>query len=140
MGRNLILLRGVSGSGKSTIAKIWEDANPTIRIISTDDFFMTTEGDYVFNANSLVENHKHCQTVVERDMESVDMAGLDDDIILVHNTFTKEWEMQAYFDLAKRYEYTVHTIIVENRHGSKNIHDGPEDTVKIQKDRFEVVI
>ena len=36
--------------------------------------------------------------------------------IVVHNTFTKEWEMKAYFDLAEKYGYNLYTIIIENRH------------------------
>ena len=52
---NLILLRGVSGAGKSTVAGLFIDAT----IISTDDFFMK-DGEYQFDANSLVENHMKC--------------------------------------------------------------------------------
>ena len=138
--RNLILLRGASGSGKSTIANLFITLNPTLRIISTDDFFYNDNGEYVFNANSLVQNHKKCINVVERDMESIDSANVDTDTIIVHNTFTMDWEMKPYFDLAENYGYTVHTLIVENRHGSKNIHDVPDDTVESQKERFEIVI
>ena len=36
--------------------------------------------------------------------------------IVVHNTFTEVWEMEAYITLAKEHGYTVHTLIVENRH------------------------
>jgi hypothetical protein len=32
----------------------------------------------------------------------------------------------------------VFTVIVENRHGGKNIHGVPEDKLQIMKDRFEV--
>ena len=41
--KNLILIRGVSGSGKSTFAE--EFLYPTSLIISTDDFFMV-DGEY----------------------------------------------------------------------------------------------
>jgi hypothetical protein len=58
--------------------------------------------------------------------------------IIVSNTFTQEWEMEPYFELAEKYGYDVFSIIVENRHGGKNIHDCPEEKVQIMRDRFEV--
>ena len=128
--KNLILLRGVSGSGKSTIAPMFNTTN----IVSTDDFFLDEYGDYVFDANSLVINHQKCQLAV--DMMMQDNEGL----IVVHNTFTKDWEMSHYFDLARKYGYAVHTIIVENRHGSRNVHDVPLDSIEAQRERFSVTL
>ena len=125
---NLILLRGVSGAGKSTIAPMFKNAV----LVSTDDFFLDEYGDYIFDANSLIINHQKCQLAVDMMMQD------NEELIVVHNTFTKEWEMNAYFDLARKYEYAVHTIIVENRHGSKNVHDVPQDAIKAQVKRFSV--
>lgn len=58
--------------------------------------------------------------------------------IFVANTFTQEWEMKPYFDLAEKYDYTVYSIIVENRHGNSNIHDVPDETQIKMKERFEI--
>ena len=127
---NLILLRGVSGAGKSTIAPMFKNAV----LVSTDDFFLDEYGDYIFDANSLIINHQKCQLAVDMMMQD------NEELIVVHNTFTKEWEMNAYFDLARKYEYAVHTIIVENRHGSKNVHDVPQDAIKAQIERFSVTL
>ena len=128
---NLILVTGVSGAGKSTIAPMFKNAV----LVSTDDFFLDEYGEYVFDANSLVINHQFCQIAVK-------MMMMEDkeELIVVHNTFTEDWEMDAYFDLARQYGYAVHTIIVENRHGSKNVHDVPQDVVKAQKERFSVTL
>jgi len=139
---NLILLRGVSGAGKSTVAELFTDAV----IISTDDYFLVN-GIYSFDANSLIENHIKCQNAVEDVMkaahdlifESLTPGPLKNTIV-VHNTFTKEWEMEAYFVLADKYKYTVHTLVVENRHGSESIHDVPQDKVDAQRRRFEVAL
>ena len=139
--RNLILLRGVSGAGKSTVAELFTDAH----IISTDDFFMV-DGKYQFDANSLVENHMKCTAQADKAMNTA-VNTLDDigmpyikHTLVVHNTFTKQWEMTPYMILAEKYHYTVHTIIVENRHGSNSIHDVPADSIKAQRDRFEVIL
>ena len=144
---NLILLRGVSGSGKTTIAQLFTDAV----LISTDDYFMIPDAEgvlqYQFDANSLVVNHKKCQDEVESVMQHVESQDgfLDDMVtitctIVVHNTFTQEWEMDAYYTLAEIYGYRVHTLIVENRHGSQSTHDVPLKSIETQRDRFEVVI
>ena len=58
--------------------------------------------------------------------------------IAVSNTFTQEWEMKDYYDLAEKYGYKVVSLIVENRHGGKNVHGVPEDKLEIMKNRFEV--
>ena len=58
--------------------------------------------------------------------------------IVVCNTFSQEWEMKDYFDLASTYGYRVVSLIVENRHGSKNVHNVPEETLEKMRNRFEV--
>jgi hypothetical protein len=58
--------------------------------------------------------------------------------IVVSNTFTQEWEMDAYYTLAEVWGYTVFSLIVENRHGGKNTHGVPDDKLEIMKNRFEV--
>jgi len=64
--------------------------------------------------------------------------GLDSSDIVVSNTFTQAWEMDAYYELAKQYGYMVFTVIVENRHGGINQHRVPADKIQAMKDRFEV--
>ena len=58
--------------------------------------------------------------------------------IVVSNTSTTEKEMQPYIDLAKKYDYKVTSLIVENRHGGKSIHSVPEETIEKMKQRFEI--
>ena len=58
--------------------------------------------------------------------------------IVVANTFIQDWEMKIYFEMAERYNYRVHTVIVENRHGNENVHGVPEDKLQKMKARFEI--
>jgi 50S ribosomal subunit-associated GTPase HflX len=58
--------------------------------------------------------------------------------IVVSNTFTQEWEMEPYFELAKTYGYKVFSIIIENRHKGTNVHGVPEDKLEQMKNRFEI--
>ena len=58
--------------------------------------------------------------------------------IVVSNTFTQEWEMKTYFDLAGKNGYKVFSIIVENRHGGETVHNVPKETLEKMKNRFEI--
>ena len=124
--KELILLRGVPGSGKSTLAKSIEGLH-----IEADMFFMK-DGEYKFDATMLKHAHNWCHDVVENWMES------SMERIIVSNTFTQQWEMDTYYELAKEYGYRVHTLIVENRHGGVNEHGVPEETLWKMKNRFEI--
>jgi hypothetical protein len=58
--------------------------------------------------------------------------------VAVSNTFTQEWEITPYFELASKYGYMVITMVVENRHGGQNEHGVPDDKLEIMKNRFEI--
>ena len=58
--------------------------------------------------------------------------------VAVSNTFTQEWEMKPYYDMAKTYGYTVFSVVVENRHGGENVHGVPVDKLEVMKNRFEI--
>jgi predicted kinase len=130
----LILLRGLPGSGKTTLAKIILQLRSTDEpeILSADDFFEDKEGDYNFDPTKLKEAHNYCQFRCSERMRQQKAR------IVVANTFTQEWEMDEYFKMAERYNYRVHTVVVENRHGNENIHGVPEDKLQQMKDRFNV--
>ena len=142
---NLILVRGVSGAGKSTIGEMFDDG-ATTRILSTDDLFYV-DGEYKFDPSKLAEYHQAIIDKVESLMVEYDWKIMDHDYswfpidrIVVCNTFTQMWEMEPYFNLAKKHDWCIHTIIAENRHGSDSIHDVPADVIKSQRERFEVIL
>jgi len=90
------------------------------------------DGEYKFDVSKIKLAHNWCKLRVEHSMED------DFQKIAVSNTFTQEWEMEAYYEMAKQYGYTVFSVIIENRHGGVNEHGVPEDKLKMMKDRFEV--
>ena len=131
MSKELYLLRGLPGAGKTTMAKSFGAV-----CFEADMYFM--EGnEYKFNPTKLKYAHEWCRNQVEISMKSGDNV-LGDKRIAVSNTFTQEWEMQSYYELAKKYGYRVHSLIVENRHGGVNAHDVPQETLEKMKQRFEI--
>lgn len=126
MEKTIILLRGLPGSGKSTTAKTF--GLPTFE---ADDFFYE-EGKYNFDHSKIRDAHKSCQDRVRFAMEN----GVNK--LIASNTFTEEWEMDYYFNLAKELNYRVISLIVENRHGNKSVHDVPQETIDRMNKRFDI--
>lgn len=127
--RELILLRGLPGSGKTTLAGVLSEEGQ-YPVFSVDDYFTDENGHYEFRFQ---ENHlayKHCEESVRLAMQQESRK------IIVHNTFTLEWEMEPYFKLATEQNYRVHVATVENRHGNANIHDIPEEQVERMRTKY----
>ena len=131
--KDLILLRGVPGSGKSTLGEvILYMPNNQLKPLSADDFFVDESGNYNFDVSLLKQAHNDCQQRCSILMQN-DVVK-----IVVANTFTQEWEMKPYYEMAERYGYRVHSIIVENRHGNSNVHNVSDEKLEQMKNRFEI--
>jgi len=129
MEKTLIILRGLPGSGKSTVAKIIQ---PKDKLVCTADDYFMQGGVYKFDPKQLGQAHAACQLKARNAMN----IGFDN--IVVANTNTTEKEMQIYFDMAEEFEYQVVSLIVENRHGNINIHGVPADKLELMKQRFDI--
>ena len=122
----LIILRGLPGSGKSTFAKSIGG-----RYAEADQYFME-DGEYKFDASKLKDAHLWCQSIVDSYMRN------DFEKVVVSNTFTTEKELEPYLELARKYDYQVVSLIVENRHGNKSVHNVPDTTIERMKQRFSI--
>ena len=129
--KELILLRGLPGSGKSTLAKSLDGIH-----IEADQFFMV-DGEYRFDASKLKEVHNNCLARVKSYMY-IHSSKDSSERIIVSNTFTQEWEMKPYFELAEKNGYRVYSLIVENRHDGVNQHAVPADKLEQMKNRFNI--
>jgi hypothetical protein len=97
-----------------------------------DMFFVDGEGNYKFEPSKIKDAHAWCQ-------EEVDfLMRYEHSPVVVSNTFTQEWEMDAYFELAEKYGYQTSCLIVENRHNGENVHGCPVDKIEQMEDRFEI--
>lgn len=123
----LIIIRGLPGSGKSTYAQKFIEQGYCH--IEADQFFMVGEK-YCYNASKIKEAHSFCK---KQFVESVKM-GKD---VVVSNTFTRFSEIEFYLNFAKDHDYDVKIISLKGSFGS--IHGVPEGTLQKMKHRWERV-
>jgi hypothetical protein len=126
MEKKFYIVRGLPGSGKSTFAKSLGGVH-----YEADMFFMDENSEYKFDGSKLSDAHNWCRHKV------MDAMKDGEPIVVVSNTFTREWEMEPYILLGKELGYKIFVAIVENHHGGKNTHGVPENTIEIMRDRFE---
>lgn len=133
MGGILIILRGLPGSGKTSFAKYMFSNN----VFEADQYFYDENGNYNFDATKLHAAHMDCQNRVEKLMQMSSTTQYGSEIV-VSNTSTTEKELKPYYDLAEKYDYKVVSLIVENRHGSKNVHNVPDEKLEQMRTRFSI--
>ena len=97
----LIIVRGLSSSGKTTLADIICGDDDNRISISVDDYFYDDDDRYEFVANDLKKAHMWCRQETDVCMTQ----GFD--IVVVHNTFTRGWEVEPYLQLAAKRGYRV---------------------------------
>ena len=100
-------------------------------LLEADKYFINASGVYEFNPSKLSEAHNYCYI---RAMDNL-IEGRD---VIVSNTSTTEKEVQMYQQLAEELGVNFVSLIVENRHGGKNVHGVPEDKIQQMKNRFSI--
>lgn len=140
LNKTLIILRGVSGSGKTSLATELvqrfsstdsELLKDSCYAVAADDYFMNEDGQYKWSAEELHKAHEWCRGMVE------DYMDLGVNTIVVHNTCTSETELTPYLNLARDYGYTPIVLVVEKRHENKNIHNVPNEVLDRQARRLK---
>ena len=128
MEKVLIILRGLPGAGKTTLANLLTDV-----VHSADDYFYENgpnEGKYDFDMNKLGQAHSQCKKRTEDAMVN------NTPRIVVANTNTTEKELKPYLKLAEKHNYAVISLVVENRHGNPSVHGVPLDVLTAIEKRF----
>ncbi|KAG7156918.1 NEDD4-binding protein 2-like 1-like [Homarus americanus] len=132
----MILMRGLPGSGKTTLAK--EIKGRTGVILSTDDFFCDKRGKYNYDPSRINEAH---QWNKHRALQKLQDGKTP---IIIDNTNLQMWEMKPYVKLGLQYGYEVDILDAETpwklnakELARKNIHGVPKGKITEMKGRYD---
>jgi predicted kinase len=121
----LILIRGLPGSGKTTMAS---EQFPNHIHLETDYYFYDVDGTYNFDGTKIQEAHDWCYALTEENIK-------EGHGVVVSNTFTTWKELKPYTKLAVKYGCQFKVFEMYNEY--KNKHNVPEHTIKAMKSRWE---
>ena len=128
---SIILIRGLPGSGKSSLALLLSE-NGKYPVYSVDDYFTDENGNYNFEH---LKNHlayDECKKNVLKEIQN------KTEKIFVDNTFTLDWEMEPYFKLAKENNYQIFVLTTENYHSGVNVHGISMDLINKMAEKYKV--
>ena len=121
----LYALRGLPGSGKTSFAK-----SLNLQFFEADQYFEKFN-DNKYDFKLLKKAHQYCYQSVKEELEN----GKS---VIVSNTMTSQKEVKEYQDLAKKLNVKFVSVILENRHNGKSIHDVPISSIQRMKERFDI--
>lgn len=118
----LVLIRGLPGSGKSTMAKVL--ALVGYAHFEADMFFMQ-DGAYCYDRTRIRDAHAWCQNMTREALRAGQRT-------VVSNTFTQRREIEPYLVMSRN-------VRIIEAHGSwPNEHGVPDETLRIMAARWEL--
>lgn len=134
--QEIVILRGLPGSGKTTWAnKINDSTSDVYVIVSADDYFVGEDGVYRFDKTKLAEAHGACQ-------RNAAHALAEGASVIVDNTNIRLEHMRPYLGLAERFGCCVHIVRIESGMSSQelaeaNVHGVPRYAIERMQRQWE---
>lgn len=123
--RTLVIMRGIPGSGKSSIALALAAQCADTVICEADQFFNGSDGKYHYLPHLVPTAHLWCYNKAKAAMEQ------DTPLVIVSNTSTQRARVEQYLELASVFGYQVQQIVVFGDFGS--VHNVPDVAMERMK-------
>lgn len=129
---HVIFLRGISGSGKSTVSTYLSCLLGSEKVVSfsADNYFIV-DGVYKFELNKASEAHNDCVKSMELALQSPNIR-----YIIMDNTHTRLWHLHNAENIANKYGaniYYIDIIVPDKTHFliclKRQCHNVPEDVL-----------
>eukprot|EP00794_Sanderia_malayensis_P008777 gene8777-9715_t len=113
--RDVLIMRGLPGSGKSYLIKnsiearqadAENEADPRKNVVvcGADEYFADSQSGYSFNASDVMSAHSHCHR------KFVSAIVTNARLIVIDNTNSQTWEYQIYKRIAKLCGYRIRLL------------------------------
>jgi len=138
--KNVIFLRGISGSGKTTVSNILSKllGSENVASFSADNYFIK-DGVYNFDINKIADAHKSCVNLMEVALQSSSIR-----YIIIDNTHTQLWHLQNAENVANKYGANLYylDILVPDKANfliclKRQCHNVPENVLLEQWTNWE---
>lgn len=140
--KKAVILRGISGAGKSSLASDLTDLaakRGQTYMICSADMFMYEGMEYKFDPKKLGWAHSSCRERFE------DACKRNISLVVVDNTNTRHSEYADYIRMAKQYGYEIQVITVGeftdealDLYAARGVHNVPHEALVRMRDRFQL--
>ncbi len=134
----LIIMRGLPGSGKTTLAKKLKEKYLDVAYHSTDLFFINNLNEYKFDFQKIGDAHLWNQGQCEISMNTNYF-----EYVIVDNTNTTYKELKPYCQMAARLGYKVELYTIQPKkedldlYSKRNLHGVPLTSIQRMYDRWQ---
>ena len=123
----LFIIRGLPGSGKTTLAEKLKETGVIDDYFEADMFFTNEKGVYKYDSNRIKDAHVWCKRKIFQGL-------LEGKKVAVSNTFSRHWEFVDYIQFVKAVDISYTVIECKGNWKSKHV---SEVIVETMRERWE---
>ena len=120
--RKIFIVRGIPGSGKTTLAKSIAKKYNT-KEFEADHYLLNKEGKYEYDKGKLAYAHSKCITEGFRHLQK-------NHAVVFANTFIRKSEIEFYAKYMKEHNINAEVYIAQPNFAGKTLHNVPQEEIK----------
>jgi len=132
MHKTLIIIRGLPGAGKSTLASLIGSLYPTAVLVSEDDFWTHSDGTYNFTPETSEDAATY---MITHALKAISRSA---NVVVMHTATCSfdDPEWAVLFQNARYYRYSVFPLIIQrNTNNPESLHHvRPEDMERFRRE------